>query len=137
MAASLNGGNALAAFVRMIQLWCVELGCSVPQEKIWNTALTAGIRETEVPSLVTSPTILGERHNPDEKGSVTNINQVRMMFIIVMIVVVMMVVMVMTMMMMTMLMLMKMMIMMMILLAQVIQSQYSYSQQYFRRAKHV
>ena len=75
VAASLNGGNALAAFVRMIQLWCVELGCSVPQEKIWNTALTAGIRETEVPSLVTSPTILGERHNPDEKGSVTNINQ--------------------------------------------------------------
>ena len=84
MAASLNGGNALAAFVRMIQLWCVELGCSVPQEKIWNTALTAGIRETEVPSLVTSPTILGERHNPDEKGSVTNINQVRTMMMMMM-----------------------------------------------------
>ena len=82
MAASLNGGNALAAFVRMIQLWCVELGCSVPQEKIWNTALTAGIRETEVPSIVTSPTILGERHNPDEKGSVTNINQVRIMMMV-------------------------------------------------------
>ena len=82
VAASLNGGNALAAFVRMIQLWCVELGCSVPQEKIWNTALTAGIRETEVPSIVTSPTILGERHNPDEKGSVTNINQVRIMLMV-------------------------------------------------------
>ena len=83
VAASLTGGNALATFVRMIQLWCVELGCSVPQEKIWNTALTAGIRETEVPSLVTSPTILGERHNPEVGGSVTNINQVRIMMAVV------------------------------------------------------
>ena len=31
VAASLTGGNALATFVRMIQLWCMELGCSVPQ----------------------------------------------------------------------------------------------------------
>ena len=35
------------------------------------------MRETEVPSLVTLPTILGERHCPDQKGSVTNINQAR------------------------------------------------------------
>ena len=76
VAASLTGGNALAAFVRMIQLWCMELGCNVPQEKIWNTALAAGMREMEVPSMVTVPTIFGERHCPDQKGSVTNINQV-------------------------------------------------------------
>jgi len=75
VAASLTGGNALAAFVRMIQLWCVELGCSVPQEKIWTTALNAGMKELEVPSLITVPTIFGERHCPDQKGSVTNINQ--------------------------------------------------------------
>ena len=31
MAASLTGGNALATLVRMIQLWCMELGCNVPQ----------------------------------------------------------------------------------------------------------
>ena len=91
MAASLTGGNALATLVRMIQLWCMELGCNVPQvkivtskeiqlklrlqEKIWSTALSAGMRETEVPSLVTLPTIFGERHCPDQKGSITNINQ--------------------------------------------------------------
>ena len=75
MAASLNGGNALATFVRMIQLWCMELGCSIPQERIWTTALAAGMKETEVPSLVTLPLIFGERHCPHEKGSVTNINQ--------------------------------------------------------------
>ena len=34
MAASLTGGNALATLVRMIQLWCMELGCNVPQVKI-------------------------------------------------------------------------------------------------------
>ena len=93
VAASLTGGNALATLVRMIQLWCMELGCNVPQvkgitsskviillqlktqEKIWSTALSAGMKETEVPSLVTLPTIFGERHCPDQKGSVTNINQ--------------------------------------------------------------
>lgn len=33
VAASLTGGNALATLVRMIQLWCMELGCNVPQVK--------------------------------------------------------------------------------------------------------
>ena len=37
--------------------------------------MSAGMRETEVPSLVTLPTIFGERHCPDQKGSVSNINQ--------------------------------------------------------------
>lgn len=31
VAASLNGGNALATFVRMLQQWTMELGFSVPQ----------------------------------------------------------------------------------------------------------
>ena len=33
VAASLNGGNALAAFVKMLQQWTLELGFSVPQCK--------------------------------------------------------------------------------------------------------
>lgn len=33
VAASLNGGNALATFVKMLQQWCMELGFSVPQCK--------------------------------------------------------------------------------------------------------
>lgn len=33
VAASLNGGNALAAFVQMLQQWTMELGFSVPQCK--------------------------------------------------------------------------------------------------------
>lgn len=31
VAASLNGGNALATFVQMLQQWTMELGFSVPQ----------------------------------------------------------------------------------------------------------
>lgn len=31
VAASLNGGNALAAFVRMVQQWTLELGFNVTQ----------------------------------------------------------------------------------------------------------
>lgn len=35
VAASLNGGNALAAFVKMLQQWTLDLGFSVPQCKIY------------------------------------------------------------------------------------------------------
>jgi len=31
----LTGGNALAAFVKMLQQWVVDLGLSIPQSKIW------------------------------------------------------------------------------------------------------
>jgi len=75
VAASLTGGNALAAFVKMIQLWCVELGCNVPQSKIWSAALASGMKEVETPTLDINPTIFGERHAPDQKGVVSNINQ--------------------------------------------------------------
>jgi len=75
VAASLTGGNALAAFVRMIQLWCVELGCNVPQSKIWSAALSSGMKEAEAPTLDINPTIFGERHAPDQKGTASNINQ--------------------------------------------------------------
>jgi len=75
VAASLNGGNALATFVRMLQMWCVELGCNVPQSKIWTVALDAGIQETSPPTIDILPTIFGERHCPQQKGQVNNINQ--------------------------------------------------------------
>jgi len=75
VAASLTGGNALAAFVKMIQSWCVELGCNLPQSKIWSAALASGMKEAETPTLDINPTIFGERHSPDQKGTVRNINQ--------------------------------------------------------------
>uniref|UniRef100_A0A6A7G467 Sedoheptulokinase-like n=2 Tax=Hirondellea gigas TaxID=1518452 RepID=A0A6A7G467_9CRUS len=42
VAASLNGGNALATFVRTLQQWTLDLGCQVPQSKIWERTLALG-----------------------------------------------------------------------------------------------
>lgn len=75
VAASLTGGNALATFVRMVQMWCVELGCSIPQSKIWTVVLEAGTQESVPTSLAILPTIFGERHSPDQRGTVDNIHQ--------------------------------------------------------------
>ncbi len=43
MAASLTGGNALAAFVKMLQQWVVDLGLSIPQSKIWEKTVALGM----------------------------------------------------------------------------------------------
>jgi len=75
VAASMTGGNALAAFIRMIQQWVIQLGVNVPQSKIWESALSAGLEETQAPSINILPTLFGERHSPEQKGLVTNINQ--------------------------------------------------------------
>jgi len=75
VAASLTGGNALAAFIRMIQQWVMQLGVNVPQSKIWDTALGAGLEERNPPTIDICPTIFGERHSPNQKGAVNNINQ--------------------------------------------------------------
>ncbi|XP_023322512.1 sedoheptulokinase isoform X2 [Eurytemora carolleeae] len=75
VAASMTGGNALAAFIKMIQQWVIQLGVNVTQSKIWETALAAGFEEKNEPSIDILPTIFGERHSPEQKGSAVNINQ--------------------------------------------------------------
>ena len=42
MAASLNGGNCLAAFVKMLQEWAVDLGLTINQGKIWEKTIALG-----------------------------------------------------------------------------------------------
>lgn len=91
VAASLNGGNSLATFVKMVQQWTMTLGFSVPQcttpkskltcfvnffvsAKIWEKVLSLGLEESSVSDLKISPTCLGERHAPNVTASVTNIN---------------------------------------------------------------
>ncbi|XP_018008860.1 sedoheptulokinase [Hyalella azteca] len=103
VAASLNGGNALAAFVRTLQQWALDLGCQVPQSKIWERTLTLGAACCEEPEpastssdapadkdspcsdhmaggtrgretlMVITPTVFGERHSPEVNGSASNI----------------------------------------------------------------
>lgn len=74
VAASLNGGNVLASFVRMLQQWIHELGLGVPEDKIWEKILTLAEEESSVSDLEVIPTLYGERHLPGQKASVTNID---------------------------------------------------------------
>ncbi|XP_008197907.1 sedoheptulokinase isoform X1 [Tribolium castaneum] len=74
VAASLNGGNSLATFVKMVQQWTMTLGFSVPQSKVWEKVISLGLEENSVSDLKISPTCLGERHAPNVTASVTNIN---------------------------------------------------------------
>ncbi|XP_042243608.1 sedoheptulokinase-like isoform X2 [Homarus americanus] len=74
VAASLNGGNALAAFVRTVQQWSLDLGFQVPQSKIWQRILELGGDPQSKSSLVIKPTIFGERHTPMANADVSNID---------------------------------------------------------------
>nr|XP_053650940.1 sedoheptulokinase-like [Cherax quadricarinatus] len=68
VAASLNGGNALAAFVRTLQQWSLDLGFQVPQSKIWQRVLELGGDQQSKSSLAIKPLIFGERHTPQENA---------------------------------------------------------------------
>ncbi|XP_068246527.1 sedoheptulokinase-like [Palaemon carinicauda] len=74
VAASLNGGNVLATFVRTVQQWSLELGFQVPQSKIWQRILALGEESQSESSLTINPTLFGERHAPDGTATVTNID---------------------------------------------------------------
>ena len=74
VAASLNGGNCLAAFVKMIQDWVVDLGLSINQSKIWEKTIKLGQSVPYDDKLMTiQPTLFGERHKPELKGSIGEI----------------------------------------------------------------
>lgn len=91
VAASLNGGNVLAIFVRMLQQWMHQLGTGIPESAIWERLLAAGTDERSAastnaqassadaattpppPDLVVTPTVFGERHMPGARGSVSGI----------------------------------------------------------------
>ncbi|KAL7643464.1 UNVERIFIED_CONTAM: hypothetical protein RMT77_005446 [Armadillidium vulgare] len=74
VAASLNGGNALAAFVRTLQQWVLELGFQVPQSKIWERTLSLGSSDQSDSNLEVEPTLFGERHSPERSACASNIN---------------------------------------------------------------
>lgn len=76
VAASLNGGNCLAVFVKMLQEWAVDLGLSINQSKIWEKTIALGQKvesKDEELQPVINPTLFGERHDPNLRGSMTNI----------------------------------------------------------------
>lgn len=74
VAASLNGGNVLATFVKMLQQWMLDLGCPIPQSKVWEKLIALGLAAPPTSPMKIKPHLLGERHDPTAKASVENID---------------------------------------------------------------
>ncbi|XP_045774896.1 sedoheptulokinase-like [Maniola jurtina] len=74
VAASLNGGNVLATFVKMLQQWMLEFGFPIPQSKVWEKLIALGLEAPEGTNMKISPLLLGERRAPTAKASVENID---------------------------------------------------------------
>ncbi|EOA98691.1 Sedoheptulokinase, partial [Anas platyrhynchos] len=72
VAASLNGGNVLATFVDMVSQWMEELGLQVQDSAIYAKIIKAALAQDDS-KLSIRPTIFGERHVPEQLGSVTSI----------------------------------------------------------------
>ena len=78
VAASLNGGNVMASFVRMLQSWLQDLGFGAPQHVIWEKMLTLARNvEPGDTEMTIIPTLFGERHLLDSPpfASVHSITQ--------------------------------------------------------------
>lgn len=73
VAASLNGGNSLATFVKSLQQWILELGFSVPQSKVWERLIILGGEDSAITDMEIAPTLLGERWAPEKTASATGI----------------------------------------------------------------
>ncbi|CAK1587129.1 unnamed protein product [Parnassius mnemosyne] len=74
VAASLNGGNVLATFVKMLQQWMLEFGFPIPQSKVWEKLITLGLEAPVSSTMKICPHLLGERHAPASKAAVDNID---------------------------------------------------------------
>ncbi|XP_069471297.1 sedoheptulokinase isoform X2 [Ambystoma mexicanum] len=72
VAASLNGGNVLAEFVRMLIQWTADLGHEVTDTTVYARIINAALACNDA-KLTVKPTIFGERHMPDLLASVSNI----------------------------------------------------------------
>lgn len=74
VAASLNGGNVLATFVKMLQQWMLEFGFPIPQSKVFEKLIALGLAAPATSTMKISPHLLGERHAPTAKAAVENID---------------------------------------------------------------
>ncbi|KAL0821937.1 hypothetical protein ABMA28_005328 [Loxostege sticticalis] len=74
VAASLNGGNVLATFVKMLQQWMLEFSFPIPQSKVWEKLIALGLEAPQTSTMKISPHLLGERHSPTAKAAVENID---------------------------------------------------------------
>ncbi|XP_034538788.1 sedoheptulokinase [Notolabrus celidotus] len=73
VAASLNGGNVLATFVKMLRAWMKDLGAELSDSCLYEKLINCALNQ-DTSDLRVSPTILGERHDPLCLGQVTEIS---------------------------------------------------------------
>ena len=73
VAAALTGGNMIAKFVDILQSWCLELGgVEIRREAAYDKLIELGMQCLDT-DLSISPLLLGERHAPERRGSVSGV----------------------------------------------------------------
>ncbi|XP_052448259.1 sedoheptulokinase [Carassius gibelio] len=73
VAASLNGGNVMATFVRMLDSWMKEFGLEVNESTIYSRLIQSALAQPDTDLTVTTA-LLGERHDPTSSASVSQIS---------------------------------------------------------------
>ena len=80
VAASLNGGNVLAAFVQLLHSWQTELNdnqSSQPSiDNLWSRLIELGLRSNSIAKEDFSAALFGERHDPSMCAYIHNIRSV-------------------------------------------------------------
>ena len=72
VAAALGGGKVIATFVSMLKEWLESLGVQRSDSELYKTLMTVAKDKMDT-TLQVVPTLWGERHIPDMRGSVHNI----------------------------------------------------------------
>ncbi|XP_069800484.1 sedoheptulokinase isoform X2 [Dendropsophus ebraccatus] len=72
VAASLNGGNVFASFVKMLVQWTAELGLESSDSNMYSKVISAALSVNDT-HLTICPTLYGERHSPHSQASVSNL----------------------------------------------------------------
>ncbi|XP_017315463.1 sedoheptulokinase [Ictalurus punctatus] len=73
VAAALNGGNVLAAFVGMLTCWMKDFGVEVSDSEVYSKLIECALTQPSTDLRVT-PTLLGERHDPSSLAVVSHIS---------------------------------------------------------------
>jgi len=81
VAASLNGGNILSAFVHLIHSWELSLNksSSLSIDILWSRLIELGLQSSSSTTLeYFSAALFGERHDPSMSASITNIRSINL-----------------------------------------------------------
>jgi sedoheptulokinase len=79
VAASLNGGNILSAFVHLIYSWQLSLNniSSLSMDNLWSRLIELGLQSSSTIEHF-SAALFGERHDPSMSASITNIRSINL-----------------------------------------------------------